>query len=323
MERKRFNLTISEFAQKLAGEKSVALFLHIRPDGDAIGSGFALKRALVEKGIDCDVYCDDYIPRKFSFLATDLTVKNQIDKEYSAFCAVDCADVTRVGKFGDAFLNHPRTYNLDHHVSNNRYALFNTVIESGANAENVYDVITAMGVNADKNVSDLLATGVITDTGNLKHKNVTERTVSILAKLVGNGADLHTIIYNTFTAQSKERAKLFGKVMNRLRFFYDDKIVIATVFLKDLEETGATADETEGFVDFTMSIRGTEVGVCLMETDKNVFKASLRSNGTDVNEVAGTFGGGGHVLASGCKIRGEYEEVVDRLVFAIKTRIKE
>lgn len=323
MERKKYNLTVSEFAHKLAGEKSVALFLHIRPDGDAIGSGFALKNALAGMGIDCDVYCDDYIPRKFSFLSVDLAVKNQIDKEYSAFCAVDCADVSRIGKFGDEFLNHPRTYNLDHHVSNNRYAVFNTIVESGANAENVYEAIASLGVKEDKKVADLLATGIITDTGNLKHKNVTERTVSILAKLVGNGADLHTIIYNTFSAQSKERAKLFGKVMNKLRFFYDDKIVIATVFLKDLEETGASADETEGFVDFVMNIRGTEVGVCLMETDKNVFKASLRSNGADVNEVAGTFGGGGHVLASGCKIRGEYEEVVDRLVYAIKTRIKE
>lgn len=323
MERKKYNLTISEFAQKLSGEKSVALFLHIRPDGDAIGSGFALKRALLGMGIDCDVYCDDYVPNKFSFLSVDLTVKNQIDKEYSAFCAVDCADVSRVGKFADAFLNHSRTYNLDHHVSNNRYAVYNTVIESGANAENVFDALVSSGVKADKDTSDLLAMGIITDTGNLGHKNVTERTVSILAKLVGNGADLHTIIYNTFTAQSKCRAKLFGKVMNRLRFFYDDKIAIASVFLSDLEETGATADETEGFVDFVMSIRGTEVGVCLMETDNNVFKASLRSNGTDVNEVAGTFGGGGHVLASGCKIRGEYEEVVDRLVYAIKTRIKE
>ena len=84
-----------------------------------------------------------------------------------------------------------------------------------------------------------------------------------------------------------------------------------------LKRNHVVMKETEGFIDFVMGITGVEVGACVMETAKDKFKISLRSKGADVNAVAGTFGGGGHTLASGCQIQGEYEEVVDKVRYAV------
>ena len=111
--------------------------------------------------------------------------------------------------------------------------------------------------------------------------------------------------------------------MSKIRYFLDGRFAVASVLEKDILESGAKKDETEGFIDFVMGIDGVEVGACVLEMGKNKYKISFRSKGTDVNEVAGTFGGGGHVLASGCQIQGEYEEVVDKICFAVSRHIKD
>jgi phosphoesterase RecJ-like protein len=90
---------------------------------------------------------------------------------------------------------------------------------------------------------------------------------------------------------------------------------------KDVESCGAHPSETEGFVDFIMGIDSVEVGATVMEMGENKYKISLRSKGVNVNAVAGSFGGGGHILASGCQINGEYEEVIDKLSFAVSREL--
>ncbi|MBO4251547.1 MAG: bifunctional oligoribonuclease/PAP phosphatase NrnA [Clostridia bacterium] len=313
-------ITVKELSEKLLCEKSVALFCHARPDGDTIGSACALKLALESKGIKARVYCSDDVPKKFAFLEeTHSVLKDHAGdfSEYSALVAIDNAEISRIGNFADAFSRHKNTYSIDHHISNTRYAKINYIAERSSNAENVFALISAMNVNITPDIANLLATGVMTDTGGFRHKNVTAETFFDAGKLVEFGADMNTIYYNAFTRQSKERAELFGKTMSKIRYFEGGRVAVATVRLRDFAETKALQEETEGFIDFVMGIAGVRVGACVMETDPDKYKISLRSDGADVNAVAATFGGGGHKLASGCRIVGEYEEVVDKLVFAI------
>lgn len=316
-------MIISELAKKLIKEKSIALFCHMRPDGDSLGSALALKLALNDVGIKADVVCSDPVPSRFFFLKQASLVKSALDGQYSAFMAIDCADITRLGDFAEQFSMHKNTYSLDHHVSNTRYAKFNYVIDNSSNCENVLALIEQMSVVIDVDKANLLALGIVTDTGNFRHKNVTERTLISAGKLVSKGADLNNIYFNMFTKQSAQRAKLFGMTMQKIRYFLDGKFAVATVRLCDFENANAKQDETEGFIDFVMGIEGVEVGACVMETAKDKYKISFRSKGTDVNAVAGTFGGGGHTLASGCQIQGEYEEVVDKIRFAVSRYIPE
>ena len=161
----------------------------------------------------------------------------------------------------------------------------------------------------------------MTDTGNFKHKNVSSETLLVASKLLEKGADINYIVYKMFTEQSKERAKLFGLVSSKIRYFLDDRFAVMTVSSEMLKDSNARPDETEGFIDFLMGVKSVEVGACVLEMAKNKYKISFRSKGTDVNAVANVFGGGGHVLASGCQIQGEYEEVVDKIRFAVSREL--
>ncbi len=310
-------ISLSELSSKLKQEKSVALFCHIRPDGDTLGSALALSCALKNLGIRAQVFCDDVVPSRFFFLDEVKEVKREIDGEYSAFVAIDCADTTRLGNLYDAFSRHKNTYLIDHHVSNTRYAKINYVFDNSSNCENILALIEELGVDINKEIATLLVMGIMTDTGNFRHKNVSANTMFSAGKMVEKGADLNTVYYHMFTKQSKERAKLFGQTMSKIRYFLDDRFAVATIRLTDIEESKARPEDTEGFVDFVMGIDTVEVGACIMELALNKFKISFRSKGADVNAVAGTFGGGGHVLASGCQINGEYEEVIDKITFAV------
>ncbi|MBQ9514449.1 MAG: bifunctional oligoribonuclease/PAP phosphatase NrnA [Clostridia bacterium] len=314
-------ILISQLAKNLINEESVAIFLHIRPDGDAIGSGIALSLALKLKGVKADVYCDDEIPLRFSYLNAETLIKKEIDKKYSCYLAVDCADLGRLGGFSELFINNKNTYNIDHHISNGRYAKYNYVVDNASNCENVFELIKEMNVETDSRVATALITGIITDTGNLKHNNVKAETVARLSELVRYGGDLHSVIYYNFSLQSQERALLFGQTMSKIKYYYDGRLAMATVFKEDLERTNAKPYETEGFIDFIMGINGVKVGVCIMELEKNKFKASLRGNDTDVNAIANVFGGGGHILAAGCQYKGDYNEFLDKLLYAVKQHL--
>ena len=111
---------------------------------------------------------------------------------------------------------------------------------------------------------------------------------------------------------------MYAEGISRLRFFLDDRLAVAVVTAAMLEKYGLKQDATEGIVDFALNIDQVEVSVCLMEVKKGQYKASLRSKGrANVNRVAATFGGGGHVLASGCMLFGDLEEILDRLSYAV------
>lgn len=315
-------IELSQIATALKLKKSVGIISHVRPDGDTIGSAFGLKFALDLLGVQSDVICSDPVPSKFDFILDGEKVFSSIEKEYDCLVAIDCADVTRLGDLAQEFINHKDTILIDHHVSNTRFAKTNFVQCYAANAVNVYFLITQLGVEPNKRIANALASGIMTDTGRFCHKDVQSTVLVVASHLIEKGADLNLINKKLFVSQSKNRAKLFGKVMQSLRYFCQDKVVVATVTQNDLALTGAQPDETEGFIEFIMGIEGVEVGACLLEIGKNKYKISLRSNGeTNVNAVASDFGGGGHILASGCQIAGEYEEVVDKITFSIKRQL--
>ncbi len=319
-------ISLTALANRLFSEKSVALICHIHPDGDTIGSAVALRFMLMEKGVKADIYSDDPVPAKYAFLkGAERISSDDIDEsKYSALAAIDCADISRLGKFADAYLRTSLvTYSIDHHISNGYFARKNYVVDKAANAENIYELALTAGAFISPETADALATGIMTDTGNFRHKNVTPSTLRVTAELVEKGADLNKIYFNCFASQSKERAKLFGLTMEKIRYFKDGKIALISIPASNLEASGAKTEDTEGFIDFVMGIKGVEIGIAVMETDKNAYKISLRSVSADVNAVAKNFGGGGHVLASGCKICGEYEEVVDRITVTAAKYIEE
>lgn len=319
------NNSLTEIAEQLKKAQSIAVFCHARPDGDALGAGLALYTALKNAGKTVIMCCEDLPPEKFLFLPSMANVRRGLPTkiDYDTFICVDCADVSRMGIFADAFLRFSgTTINIDHHISNKGFAKYNYVYECTASCELLTEILISAGFEITNVIADLLMLGLITDSGNFTHRDVSEKTFNVAAKLRACGADVTAINYNMYSRQTKTRALLYTRVMNGLRFALDDKLTFVVTTQEDLEKTGADKSFTEGFVDFPLTIDGVEVSVSFLEVKKRQYKISLRSKGTvNVNAIASTFGGGGHILASGCMLSGELEEVIEKLTYAVYQNI--
>ena len=311
---------VAAAAAQIKKARSAAIFCHSRPDGDSLGSGLALCLAMRAAGKTAYLVCEDAAPEKFLFIPAMAEIKKELPEgEFDTFIAVDCADFTRMGAFGNVFARfRGDTVNIDHHISNTEYAKTNCVCVCSATCEIMPRVLDAAGLTISEPVANLLMLGLVTDSGSFAHSDVTGHTFEVAARLRDAGADITKINYEMFSRQKKARALLFVRALNNLRFALDDKLAFILVTDAALKETGAERSLTEGFVDYPLSIDGVEVSIALLEMKSGQYKASLRSKGkVNVNAVASTFGGGGHILASGCMLFGEYEEVVERLTYAV------
>lgn len=314
------NNSLEEIIEQLKVARRIAIFCHARPDGDALGAGLALCLALESVGKKAYMCCEDVPPEKFSFIPSMKKVLQDAPNiDYDLLVSVDCADAARMGVFAKRYSKFKKiTINIDHHISNDRYAKLNYVEECPACCEIITELLTKAGYEITEEIANLLMIGLVTDTGNFTHQDVTEKTFRAGAYLRSKGADVNLIYYQLFARQPKARALLYGRVMNNIRFALDDRLAFIFISEKDMFELNADKSLTEGFVDFPLTIDGVEVSASILENKKGQYKISLRSKGkVNVNAVAATFGGGGHVLASGCMLFGESEEVIERLTYAV------
>ena len=315
--------SIEQIAERIKKAKRVAIFTHIRPDGDALGSSFALSFALDFLNIQNDIYNESPMPSNLSFLPNLERVQNTLkDEDYDLYIALDNADISRLGVFATAFEKAYRknlvTINIDHHVSNPLYARYNFVRDCSSNCMNVALLIEALGVPLSKAISDYLLTGLLTDSGNFSHDDVTEECFLLASKLVKAGADVRALNYELFKKQPKARAKLHSEVMGKIRYYHEDKLAVIVITREAMERCGADNGMTEGFVDFPLNVDTVEVAISVMEVKRGQYKISLRSKTyVDVNKVAGVYGGGGHVRASGCMLFGDIEEILDKFSYTV------
>ncbi len=319
--------TVAEIANVLKRLKSAVIFTHTRPDGDTLGSGLALSRALSILKIENEVVNDCDIARKFLFLEGAENIRKTPTLDAEAYICVDASDEQRLGELSTTFLRGAKnkiTVNLDHHVSNTRFCRYNFVRDRSSNCENICELILAMGVSLDKQMATVLLAGMVTDSGAFSHSDVNGESLRLAALTCDAGADINAVQYEIFKKQSKARSQMYAKTISSLRYFLEDRLAIALVTQETLDFYGLKQGATEGIVDFALTVDTVEVSICLMELKKGQFKASLRSKGkVNVNEVARVYGGGGHILASGCMIYGDIEEVYDKLRYTVLQRLGE
>ena len=314
--------TLEKIANRIKQAKRIAIFTHMRPDGDAFGSALALSSALDSLGIENEVCVETDIPSNLVFLDGLEKVGKKPQKDYDLLVTVDCSDEQRLGLLTEEFLTARRkkmdTVNIDHHISNNRFAKYNFVRECSANCMNVAALIELLGVTLNKKIAEYLLVGLLTDSGNFSHDDVTEETLALAAKLVGAGADIRYYHYMLFKRQPKARAALHARVMSGMRFYHDERFAVIVVTKQAMQDCGADNGMTEGFVDFPLNVDTVEVAASVMEVKQGQYKVSLRSKEyADVNKIAGTYGGGGHIRAAGCMLFGEIEDVLDRLAYTV------
>jgi len=253
-------------------------------------------------------------PKGGRFSPSDVSF-NQETGAFDLIITFDTGNLEHLGPIYDRnaelFFKTP-LINIDHHASNTDYGQLNLVDVVAASATQVwFGVLLEIEKKYNKklitpDIATLLLAGLITDTGSFQHANTSPRAMSVAAKLIDLGARQQEIIKNIYKTKKLSTLKLWGIVLSNVETDPLYRIVWSAVSKEDLEEAGAQSEETEGIIDDLLSnAPGAELIALLKYNEEGYVSVSMRSttNAVDVGKLATDFGGGGHVRASGFKIR--------------------
>ncbi len=294
---------------------------HQYPDGDTIGSGAALCRALRKLGKRAQMYCHDAFPGKFQYLLEGLEKQSF---EPKVIVAVDIADTQLLGNSMMSYADRI-DWCIDHHGSNVHYARHWVVDPTAAaTTEMIYRLIQEMDVEIDSKIAECIYTGITTDTGCFRYTNATPTSYRIAADMMELGAQAATINRVMFDTKSRARLELERRVLDTMAFYCRGKCAAIYVTRQMVQESGAGDDDMDGLASLPRQVEGVQVGVMMREKEDGSFKISVRSNSkTNASQICAQFGGGGHPAAAGCRLTGSIEEVRSRVVQAVAQALGE
>ncbi|HJD23001.1 MAG TPA: bifunctional oligoribonuclease/PAP phosphatase NrnA [Firmicutes bacterium] len=309
-------LTAAQAASRLREADRILILTHQYPDGDTLGSGFALCRALQKLGKAARVECADEIPEKYGYLYEGLASPAF---EPALVCAVDVADEKLLGGLEPVYGGRVALC-IDHHGSNTGYAAELLLrADYAATAMLVREVIAALGVTPDQGIADCVYTGIATDTGCFKYSNTTAYALRMAAEMLDFGANSEMINRTMFDIKSRARVELERQALDRMRFYLNDRCAVMLVTTAMVARSGAGENDMEGLAPIPRQIEGVWVGVTLREKPDGSFKVSVRTgNHADASAICSRLGGGGHLRAAGCTLPGPAEQAVETIVDVVR-----
>ena len=316
-------VTIDETAAALRRQDDILILCHAHPDGDTLGCGYALYRALRQLGKRAAVLCEDPIPKAFSFIMNG--VVEQTDFEPAYVVAVDIATTNLMGECVRERFGERVDLCIDHHFTNSLYAKRTLLDDTAAAAcEIVFRVIQAMGAEVTPIIAECLYLGVSTDTGCFRYSNVTSRTLRIAADLLDLGADCARINREVFETKSRSFAALERMAINNVQLAFDGKYAYTLVTQDMFRESGAPENEFDKIAAIPRQIEGVLVGAALREQKNGTYKVSVRTNPPmNAAEICARMHGGGHPAAAGCTLEGSLEENLQTLRHIVEDALRE
>lgn len=316
---------ISEINALLVPENNIVIVTHHNPDGDAIGSTLGLKHYLKTKGIDATVIVPNDFPKFLKWMPEAKKIVIGEYKRKAAGEAIYNADVifcldfnttSRIGILGDWIAKAKRKKILiDHHQMPDKFDYVYSDVTIPATCQMVYHFIQAnhdeKSVNLD--IAQCLYTGIMTDTGGFRYRSTSASTHRIVADLIEKGADPAFISSNTWDTNTISRLHLLSLVLSRIELTKEGKVAILWLKRSELKEYGFDKGDTEGFVNYGLSVIGTKMAAFFMEDlYEDFIKISFRSkDSVDTNQFARKyFNGGGHINAAGGKYFKSIEETI-------------
>lgn len=292
-------VNVEKCARILKEKDNILILTHAQPDGDTLGCGFGLCRALLKASKKAKVLCADEIPKKYNYLFENLDIP-EFQEEY--IVAVDVATEHLLGALEEKYSGKINLC-IDHHASNTNYAEYLLLnADAAAAAETVFKVIKAMHIEVDKHIADCLFTGITTDTGCFRYASATSNTYRAAAELVDLGADNAIINRIMFETKTKTYAALERLAIEGMEFFCDDRICIITITQDMYKSSGSNEQETEAIAPLTRQTEGVEIGLTIREKANGKCKCSVRTyESVDASKLAQCFGGGGHKQAAACR----------------------
>lgn len=309
--------TFLEIKDKIFSEDNIVVISHVNPDGDAIGSGLALTLGLKKMGKNVRFILQDKYPDSVKFL-NEINIVEQYDEnneyKFDLSICVDGATDDRLGKAKELLKNR-FVINIDHHISNTLYGNLNYVEEISSTSELIYKFLKFCEIDIDINMAEALYTGLVNDTGNFSHDNVTEKTFEMAAELKRIGASNSKVVREFFNTKSLPAIKLLGIAMYEMEYNENKKLAYYFMSKDTLDKYNGRKEDTEGIVEKLISFKEAEVSLFLREDKIGVIKGSMRSkHDIDVNEIASIFGGGGHRKAAGFTSELPAEEIIKKVL---------
>jgi phosphoesterase RecJ-like protein len=318
----RTESSFSEIARVFREHQRFAVLGHVRPDGDALGSQLALALSLQQLGKDVRVWNEDGMLEKYSFLPrTELLTKPPpAAEDFDVAIALDTAIQNRLGTTLDSVRSAKIWVNIDHHPSNPRYGdLVYIDPQAPATGQILFQLMKSEGFPIDLEVAENLYVAISTDTGSFQYSNTTARTFEIAAELVRVGIDVGKVSQQLYENYPRRRIELLRELLGTMRFEGGGRVASFSLSLKTAANLGVLPEDNEGLIDHIRAIRGVVVAIFFEELADGKVRVSMRSKSekVDVCAICQKFGGGGHTLAAGARVRGTLSEVEQRVLEAV------
>ena len=297
-------LDVRSCAERILEIEHPLVVMHVRPDGDTVGSCAALMYIFHKLGKAPLWACSDPIPERLEFLLSSYREAYRYEYDSSTVVTVDVPTKEQIGDLYDFM---PRvSLMIDHHEVGVPFA--DNFIISGASSAGevvmqIVEVLVEMGkITLDPALAYPLYAAISSDTGCFRYSNATPDTMRRGASLIEAGIDAEEINHKLFNSKSQRQIRAEGFVSEKIETKYSGRVAYATVTRRERDRLGVLMEHLETALDVVRSVEMVEISFVIKETDKGEFKASLRSTGADVAAICARFGGGGHVKAAGCTI---------------------
>ncbi len=319
-----YRAKVQAIADKLsAWQGPIVLIAHVDPDGDALGSTLALKRALAALGKETLLPLD--APRYLAFLAEEGELAGPLER-LPGGCLLAILDVADEDRAEGAPLEGATfTVNIDHHGTNARFGDLACVEPSrAATAHIVKDIIDALPVAWTAAIATPCLTGILTDTGNLRFGNTTPETLRAAGELVAKGVS-YADLTDRLQWRHPDYFRMLGKVMSTVEFPLGGLVAMARLTQRMRDEIGPTDDDSDDYVGFIRYAEGAQLAIFLKERSDDEgpkTKLSVRAReGVSAQAVCLAFGGGGHVAAAGATLHVDMEEARRQVLEVVKEEL--
>jgi len=321
------NSKFEEIGRILREHQRFAILGHVRPDGDALGSQLALALSLQQLGKEVRVWNEDGMLEKYSFLprAELLTKPPSIPEVVDVAVALDTAIQNRLGIGLTAVRSAKIWINIDHHPSNPCYGDVVYVDPAApATAEIVFRLIKSQDLPFNRDIAENLYAAISSDTGSFQYPQTSARTFEIAAELIRAGVDVGRLSQQLYENYPRRRLELLRELLRTMRFEHGGRVASFSLSSKTAADLGVLPEDNEGLIDHLRAIRGVIVAVFFEELADGKVRISMRSKSDVVNvcAICQKFGGGGHTLAAGARVRGTLDEVEEKVLEEISEVLK-
>lgn len=308
--------TPEDLLRELRNHERFLLTSHANPDGDAIGSAVGLARILRGLGKGTVIWNRDATPRVYEALPGSARIHQGEEPPpgfpdgFDALITLECPTLDRSGLEGQLDGKLP-ILNIDHHLGNEQYGKVNWVDTAAPSlGEMIHRLARALNVSLDAQTATSLYLTLVTDTGNFRFANATDRAFEAAAELVKDGAQPQEVARWLYESQPESAVRLLGEALQTLEVSAEGRVATLLLTKEMAERAGAKPGDSEGLIDVPRSIAGVRAVAVVREIGPGQCKVSMRSRGDlDIERIARAHGGGGHRNAAGFALDGECDAV--------------